>query len=445
MEILTKIIKILFGFYILLCACFVSIPCSPILLAFYLLKYLEEFIYLTVYNAEKTFASFSSIDNVRTWLLVIDGTPDLLDIQENVVTSLIDSHSPDGSLCYTNLSKQLKSGLFNSYWKDESKFSVNEHVYLFEEDSFFTVSEVRKIISKLKSDKLPNKLSPWRIVVMELEKNKTALVFQCHPHLQYIDLIRSLVEGHKTCEHPVENNIIFDDGLIFFCSNLCMMFYNLFETVFTTIKDYFTAKENRRAAIVEYSKTVTWTKPSNEVVINNLALQLKVDAIDVIIGCLHSTNVSMSRFNVETNHHNGTLVLPNKSTDQVDIHNTIFLSKKEKSIKLFENKVLSIITKSLIPNYLASYLSPSIKSQFTGVITTIPAHNNSTISGQTWEAIIDCGMSESVTVCVTNGLGNVIISTWGIEQDVSNQLYSQIDSSLKILTKNTGIFPKHYK
>ena len=99
-------------------------------------SFIQLYVYAYIYNAQLIdnydFLKLSTgvHKNVRTTLVIVAAKVNLSTLKELIVKSLLDAHTPDGELCFAQLTKRYVGGWFNNYWVEEDTFSLRYVVTL---------------------------------------------------------------------------------------------------------------------------------------------------------------------------------------------------------------------------------------------------------------------------------------------------------------------------
>lgn len=467
MKVLNRVAKLCIGCYILILAIIlVIVPNLPLIGILMACKYVEAYVYFYLYGAEVIrnydfFKLSSGTDkNIRTTLVILNGKLDLKDIKELVVTSLIDAHTVDGELCFSQLTKRHVAGTFNNYWIEEEQFSLNDHIFMWGEgETLYNNTELQQILVRLKDENQNVALSPWFLTVIPLQHNKTALVFRCHPVLKDLELVRTLFEEHKQCHHETNEHRFLDEGFINLTKNLSLTCWNLAEFILNSLK----SKALSGPKEPSVRKVLMWSKPVNAKMFEEIAKHLKVNITDVLLGCVSHVANDIDSVKYEcplsiTESLNKTITsgaypIKFQSDDPVStiIKNKETLSDLSVSGKLFTSALLERSANWILPNRFSKYVTPKMNDDIKIYITNLLAEEEgaSLLSAPVDLISVWCEESKdsAMEICLTNTLGQVIIGTdaYHTKQSTSSDIFIQFEKVIKKLTTDTGVFPHYFQ
>jgi len=467
MKVLNRIAKLCIGCYILILGMIlVIIPNVPLIGLLLACKYIEAYAFYYLYGAEAIsnydFLKLSTgVDkNVRTTLVVIDGKLELKAVKELVVTSLLDAHTVDGELCFSQLTKRHVSGMFNNYWVEEEQFSLTDHVEMWGEESVYTTNELQQILVRLKDENVNVAISPWSLTVIPLQYDKTAIAFRCHPALRDLVLLRTLLNGHKVCDHESIDFKLLDEGFLHLVKHLSLSCWNLAEYVFNT----FTSKSISPSKDSNVRKVLMWSKPMDSKMFKEMARNLNVGITEVLLGCVSYIVNDLDSLNYEcplsiadassaTNISSTAFPIKSGSDDPVS---TIIKSKEKLadlslSGKLFTSLLFERIANLIMPIRLAKFLRERITDEVKVNINTLleDEKDESALSLPVDLISVWCeeNKESAIEICLTNTMGKLIIATDAhhTQQSTSQNLFQQFDQVVNKLAAETGVFTHYYQ
>ena len=461
MKILSRIAKLCIGCYILILSfILVIIPNLPLIALLLACKYVEAYAYFYLYGTEVILnydffkLSIGLDKNLRTTLVIINKHLELKDIKELVVTSLIDAHTVDGELCFPQLTKRHLAGTFNNYWVDEERFSLSDHVCMWGDGSVFNNTELQQILVRLKDDNQSIAVSPWSFTVIPLHLGKTAVVFRCHPALRDLDLVRTILEEHKTCHHEIIEHRLLDNGVIYLFEQLSLSCWNLAEYILNSLRSKKTSSTNTASV----RKVLMWSKPINVKVFEEMAKHLNVNVTEVLLGCVSYIVNGLDSLNYECplsiseicSKNISSHAYPIKSGNDDPVSTVIkskeILNELSCSGKLFASALFERIANLILPIRFAKYLARRFNDEMKVNITSLLADDESAslLSFPVDLISVWCEESKdsSIDICLTNTMGQLIIATdaYHTQESTSLQIFQQFEQVVNKLAAETGVF-----
>ena len=176
-------------------------PLSPLLAVLFILKKIEQLCFckafpislMNKYNREN-----------RIIMVIVDGHIKLDKLQERFVQCVIDAHGVDGVLRFPNVTRAIREGYFHTYWVDEKRFDIADHIEVVttcsreQKHSFKDIPTLLNGIQQTKfQDDKGDPLSPWRISISYLDGGRSAVFFKIDQALDDNAIICALFAGNN--------------------------------------------------------------------------------------------------------------------------------------------------------------------------------------------------------------------------------------------------------
>ena len=439
-------------------------PSLPFAVTLITLKYIESYVYYFIYNAKVVSShdllslSHGTDENTRSTVIIVDGTVKLKELKELVVTSIIHSHPVDGKVCspHLYLTKYPGKGFFNNYWFEEENFNIGNHVYKWGEYGVYTHSELQQIITHIKEEKIQDDISPWSIVVVPLQLQKSAILFRCHIALKDLDLLSCFLQQRTMCNHVTKAKNLYDIGSIHFFINLCLATWNVMEYSLLSLKA-------RKSVPSSCDRRIyRWSTPIDSKVFQEISKHLNVDVTNVILGCvahvLINAKSSKSKWFLDKEG-SSSFVAPSNSfyygPENNDPVSTVMQTKGNiddlsYSEKLFFDRLLKDMIGLILPVRCAFWFKPNVTYDTNTTVTTLLAEKKCSLVGCGVEMVSICGAANNKSgfeICLTNSLGMLVmaIETTSPEEKKAFNLFKEFGKVVNSLAGKTGVFTHYYK
>ena len=297
--------KVIFIFYFMLeftgcillwilLAVFLVIPLGIPLLAYYLLKLTEEFMYKVLYGAEALTGADAmwmqhgpKNEAIINCLSIAEGQVDISKHKEVLERTLINAKDEKGNRLYARITKYVHAGFFSYYWMEEKNFKIEDHVRVSAKEAR-SKDELREALSEHCSLPLKSELSPWEYILVpwycENGVNKIGICFRSHHSMaDGVSLARYVVY-----ELPDKRPEFIDFRKFSGRDRFLMYFKGIFWTPLFLIK----MLSNRCDKNVLHGKELcgkkllTWSDPVDLNLVKRIKNATKTTVNDVLVSCL---------------------------------------------------------------------------------------------------------------------------------------------------------------
>ena len=278
------LVVILFGFLV---------PLSPLLVVLYAMKKIEQACFSWLYNAIPIIPKKANRQN-RIILIVVNGRIALDKLREHFVQNVIDSHNVNGDLSFPNVARALTSSWLNTYWIDEKRFRISNHIQLLSDESC-TFQDIPTLLNKIQrtrfEDTKGNTLSPWLIKIHYMENDQSAIFFKIDPLLDDSAIIQALFSDTKYKKTSNDNiNPSCEQDSSYFtnlCKHIGLTGWIMLQAVVTFTKNKLNFKHQKTEKnSKQLKKTYLCSKSIDTSSFQQLGFHLGVSARYVILSCI---------------------------------------------------------------------------------------------------------------------------------------------------------------
>jgi len=299
---LRSLLFVVFLMVLWVCILVPVIPLAPLCLIILLVRRLEEFVYKTLYGAmhfkiEETPWLHDGPKN-RTDINCLVMLESFLDVKtfRNLMTKKLNARdNVTGKPLFPRVTKYVCGGLLNFYWREETNFQLDDHVYEWSSNPCKSKAELEDLISQLAERPLrtDENRSPWEFILCHCKDSdghkRTSIIFRIsHALADGTSLMYFLVNilckgsGNNNSLSRPEPKKLTEKQKVFLRIKSSLYFpYNIARSLLPKFKQMTSFD-----CSVSGRKRLIYTKPISLKLIKTIKSRLNVTVNDVLLGCL---------------------------------------------------------------------------------------------------------------------------------------------------------------